>query len=324
MLEARGRWKALDHRDSVVAHCPLTPSGDYQLSLVRRLNARRAVREVRRMELVPERTVAFVNTPFLPEILEGAPWGAVVYDWHDDFAAFDWAPAGAQALEARTMAQVDVATSGTRFLATTKGSDERPVHFLQNGVRFSAYADSTDPPPNDLPSGFAHIAGFIGTLSQQLDINLIERAATSLPDVAFVFIGPNRLERPLRGDNVFTLGLRPFERLPAYVRAFDVGLIPYAIKPGVEAINPTKLLEYAAAGVPVVSTPLPDVEMLFGSIAKIAGDAESFAEQIRAACRGDLDAVAHRARERARATTWEALGDALWEIILQAWRENRT
>lgn len=321
MLEMRGRWRPGEEGPPRV-RCPLVLPGEYRSGLVRRLNAGHALREVRRLRAAPERTVLFLNTPFVPALVERIPWGLVVYDWHDDFARFPWAPRSAQALERRTLAHADLFTAGTNFLAQSKRDRCGDIHFLQNGVRHEAYAECRAPRPDDLPSGFEAVVGFIGTVGDQLDVDLIEAVARALPRFAFALIGPVRLGRPLRGENIFTLGLRPHTALPAYVRHFDVGLIPYTTGPGSEAINPTKLLEYASAGVPTVSTPLPDVVKMFGDCAAIASGAEAFAEQIRRAVGGELSDVVDRARVRARQTSWESMVQRLWGLIESAWTEG--
>lgn len=58
---------------------------------------------------------------------------------------------------------------------------------------------------------------------------------------------------------------------------FDVALMPFARNEATRSISPTKTLEYLAAGLPVVSTRVPD----FGTVVHLADDAAEFA----AACR---------------------------------------
>jgi hypothetical protein len=58
------------------------------------------------------------------------------------------------------------------------------------------------------------------------------------------------------------LGRRPYESLPAYCKGFDVGLIPFVLSELTLCANPLKAREYLAAGLPVVSTDLPEVAVL--------------------------------------------------------------
>ena len=53
------------------------------------------------------------------------------------------------------------------------------------------------------------------------------------------------------------LGPRPYADVPAYMQGLDVGLIPFrAHDPFVQGINPNKVYQYLAAGLPVLTTPL--------------------------------------------------------------------
>ncbi len=322
-IEAGGRWVARQTRGEgrLTAHCPAVLPGEYRSDAVRRFNAAHMVRFLRRLGIVPEETALFINSPFVPEIAERFPWGAVIFDWMDDFAGFAWAPRAARDLERRTLARADAFTAGTRFLAERKRPQCGEIHFLQNGVQFEAFAADA-PRPDDLPEGFDHVIGYIGTLSDRFDTGLVEALARALPRAAVVLIGPahGSLGRAPAGDNIFTLGLRPHTELPAWVRHFDVGLIPFRTGPGAEAVNPNKLLEYGAAGVPVISTALPDVEAMFADCAAIARDEAAFIAHVRRALAGEMSAEVERARARARATTWEALAERLWDLIETTWR----
>jgi hypothetical protein len=75
--------------------------------------------------------------------------------------------------------------------------------------------------------------------------------------------------------------------LPAYAKVFDVGLIPFRLNELTRAVNPIKLREYMSAGLPVVSTALPEVLRYrdFVSIAENAGDFIAACERIVAAGR---------------------------------------
>ena len=55
------------------------------------------------------------------------------------------------------------------------------------------------------------------------------------------------------------LGRKAHGDLPAYCKGIDVGLIPYRIDERMKFVNPIKLREYLSAGLPVVSTAVPEV-----------------------------------------------------------------
>jgi hypothetical protein len=78
-------------------------------------------------------------------------------------------------------------------------------------------------------------------------------------------------------DNVHLLGRRPYAELPAYCAAFDAGMLLFTRNAMTRSVNPVKMYEYLAAGLRVVSTPLPEAKRFEGPII-VAETAGSFAE----------------------------------------------
>jgi glycosyltransferase involved in cell wall biosynthesis len=103
--------------------------------------------------------------------------------------------------------------------------------------------------------------GFFGLLRDWVDLDLLAKVARRRPEWHFVLIGDATFDvGPYRRlANMHFLGRRPYADLPAYCKSFDVGLIPFKLNELTRAVNPIKLREYLAAGLPVVSTPLPEV-----------------------------------------------------------------
>jgi hypothetical protein len=71
--------------------------------------------------------------------------------------------------------------------------------------------------------------------------------------------------------NVYLLGQKSYADLPGYCRRFDIAMLPFAINELTLNANPLKLREYLAAGLTVVSTPIPEVER-FKRLVRIAGN----------------------------------------------------
>lgn len=126
--------------------------------------------------------------------------------------------------------------------------------------------DVTLPPP---------IAGFVGHLSDRIDVGLLQAVADT--GRSLLLVGPrqitfalDRVERLLAMPNVQWVGAKPFPSLPRYLRAIDVGLVPYADSAFNRASFPLKTLEYLAAGRAVVATDLPAVRWLATDLVTIA------------------------------------------------------
>jgi glycosyltransferase involved in cell wall biosynthesis len=138
------------------------------------------------------------------------------------------------------------------------------AYFVQHGVDQKHFAGALSRDgrhrPQDLPAG--KVVGFFGLLSEWIDQSLLVRLAHDLPQVSIVLIGKSDVDitRLRSQSNIHLLGTKSFAELPAYVACFDVGIIPFVVNELTRAVSPIKLKEMLAAGCPVVSTALPEVE----------------------------------------------------------------
>jgi glycosyltransferase involved in cell wall biosynthesis len=111
------------------------------------------------------------------------------------------------------------------------------------------------------------------------------------------------------------MGRREYKELPNYTKAFDVCLMPFALNEATEYINPTKALEYMAAGRPIVSSAVPDVVSNFGSVVKIASSHEEFIRLCREAVAApDIETI-ERGLLMARENQWEVIVERLEQHI---------
>ena len=69
-----------------------------------------------------------------------------------------------------------------------------------------------------------------------------------------------------RLPNVHFVGTRSYDSLPGFAKGFTVGILPFKVNRLTENVNPIKLREYLAAGLPVVSTALPEVKSYAGVV----------------------------------------------------------
>lgn len=158
------------------------------------------------------------------------------------------------------------------------------------------------------------VAGFYGSLSDWIDVELLATAARRLPDWDFVLIGE---VRTALGDlaslpNVRLLGVREHGALPAYVQNWDVSLLPFRDNPQIRACNPLKLREYLAAGTPVASTPFPALQPYVGLV-EVGRDADAFVRAIAGAA-NDSRRNVHR-RTAVAQESWEARARDLARVL---------
>jgi glycosyltransferase involved in cell wall biosynthesis len=210
----------------------------------------------------------------------------------DEFSRFSGYDAPATlAAEARLIRRADLVITTSQALYESRRKLSHNVVLVTHGVDFEHFAQATRP-DLAIPADIVHlprpILGFWGLLQDWLDIPLLAALARTRPGWSIVLIGEVATDlAALRGlPNVNLLGRRPYAQLPSYARGFDAGLIPFRVDELTRAVNPIKLREYLSAGLPVVSTPLPEV-MRYGNLISIAADAEEFVK----ACEQALDVV---------------------------------
>ncbi len=128
------------------------------------------------------------------------------------------------------------------------------------------------------------IIGFIGAIAEWVDIDLVRAVASRRPGWRFVFVGDIfvPLESPDSGampSNVEFVGLKPSETVSRFLFWFDVAVIPFKTGQLSAAVDPVKVYEYAAAGLPVVATSMPELDRM-SHLLYLANDAESFERSI--------------------------------------------
>jgi glycosyltransferase involved in cell wall biosynthesis len=206
-------------------------------------------------------------SPVLGHMMYRWPWRKVYHcvDRWDAFAMYD---AGMMVrMDEMCCRSADVVIASARDLSERCRTYNANTHLIMHGVDYEHFAKAVGdslPRPVDLPEG--KIVGFVGLLSEWVDQDLLVRLAAELRDVHIVLIGKADVgvSKLNAVSNIHILGPKPFAGLPAYIAHFDVGIIPFIVNDLTRAVNPIKLREMLAAGCPVVSTALPEVERLSG------------------------------------------------------------
>ena len=204
----------------------------------------------------------------------------------------------AAAMEQELAARADLILAASPVLAARFPG--RKTRLLEHGVDIDLFSNPAARAA-DLPEG-EPVAGFYGSLSEWLDVELLEQVARLLPQWRFVLIGPVQtgLGALPALPNVSLLGPRAHADLASYSQHWTAGMMPFRDTPQIRACNPLKLREYLAAGRPVVATPFPALRPYKQDLSIAQGPA-AFAAALEAA-RTD---TADRARARRAAVAGE-------------------
>jgi glycosyltransferase involved in cell wall biosynthesis len=265
---------------------------------------------------------------YTPMALGAEPAGRepvlVIYDAMDDLASFRGAPRALREREAALLLRADLVFAGGPSLYETRRGRHPAVHCFASGVEPTHFAQAANgiAHPMDLHALPRPILGFYGVLDERLDLDLLADIADARPEWTLLLIGPiaKLADDALpRRSNIVYLGPRSYAELPAYLAAFDVGILPFALNHATRFISPTKTLEYLAGEKPVVSTPIKDVVDLYGQAVAIAGSAATFVAAVeRVLAEGEEE----RTRRLTAARAAVARGD--WDLIAARMRELMT
>jgi len=183
----------------------------------------------------------------------------------DEFSEFSGYDREAiQRLERRLIERCDLVVTTAGNLQDAKSKLHPNTHLVTHGVSYEHFARARDEAvqiPQAMRDICAPVFGFFGMIADWIDLDLIAELARRRAEWSFVLLGQPSTSIDACADlsNVHLLGQVPFDALPGYCKAFDVGLIPFRINRLTQNVNPIKLREYLAAGLPVVSTDLPEV-----------------------------------------------------------------
>jgi glycosyltransferase involved in cell wall biosynthesis len=163
------------------------------------------------------------------------------------------------------------------------------------------------------------VIGYIGSLHEWIDIELIAWLAQARPQWSFLLVGHAAADvSALRAlPNVRLAGPQPYATLPTWAKAFDAAIIPYRMNRQVANANPLKLREYLATGKPVVSTYNPEIAK-FSRWVRIAEDREGFLNALDQALAEDSDAAAQARVAAVAAQTWDRRVDDVLATVAQA------
>lgn len=230
--------------------------------------------------------MAWFYSPSFCPVLGRLKFETVIYDCMDELSLFKGAPASLIQQERDLLEKSDIVFTGGRSLFEAKQPHHPNVHCFPSSVDFDHFARAKNgiSLPHDIAEIPAPIVGYFGVVDERLDLELIEQTAIQLPEVSFVFIGPvvkiSDSDLP-RLPNIYYLGMKAYQTLPNYLKAFDIAMMPFALNDATKYISPTKTLEYMAAEKPIISTRVKDVEREYSTCVHLVRSADEFVEEVK-------------------------------------------
>jgi glycosyltransferase involved in cell wall biosynthesis len=252
----------------------------------------------------------------------------VVYDCMDELSKFRGAPPQIRTRERKLLAEANVVFAGGRKLWESKKLLNENCHFYGCGVdvaHFGKAREAATKIPDDIASLNKPVLGYFGVIDERMDYELLVKLAETNPDWSIAMVGPHvKVDKLPQRPNIHWLGQKNYTDLPAYCKAFDVCMMPFALNEATEYINPTKALEYMATGKPIVSSAVADVVTNFGAVVNIARTHDEFISHCREAIeRPNAERLAAGLKQAAK-NSWDSIVAQLENHVVNALAEKQT
>lgn len=190
---------------------------------------------------------------------------ATIYYCYDEISAANWCKKHGTWAEQKFMKMVDAVVVSSKALLDTKSKIQQNTFLVKNGVDTSIFSQSK----KEISKRKSTI-GYVGSIDDRLDLQLLQSIIESFPKHDFLFVGRivemciwTQLQKY---PNVKFVGSQQPEQLAEYMKIIDVGLIPFKKNEFTKNIYPLKINEYLACGMPVVSTDFADLSDFEGFI----------------------------------------------------------
>jgi UDP-galactopyranose mutase len=329
-LGGQVRWERSNPQPNVTVLRPRTPiraPGFHadQIVLLKSLIADLA------SELGNASLLAWLYTPMALPLAEALDSDAMVYDCMDELSLFLGAPPELLGHEAALLERAEVMFTGGPSLYRAKQARHHNVHCFPSSVDAAHFRQARLLPSGE-PAAEAEDQkaiprprlGFYGVIDERVDLGLIDAVAAARPEWQIVLVGPVVKIDPAtlpRRTNIHYFGQRAYEELPLYLAGWDVCLLPFARNDSTRFISPTKTLEYMAAELPIVSTPITDVAEPYGDIVYLGGTPAEFLAACEAALasgEGERDRRATLMRKVLSGTSWDVTVLAMEKLLTAA------
>lgn len=275
--------------------------------------------------------IAWFYTPMALPLLQELHPRLVIYDCMDELAAFKNAPKQLLQRENAVLKVADIVFTGGPSLYQSKKDRHPNVYCFPSSVdvaHFEKALDRTNSHP--LHRGIpGPRLGFYGVIDERFDADLIAKVADAHTQWQIVLVGPVVKIDPAtlpRRENIHYLGQQSYDALPQFLAGWDVCMLPFALNESTRFISPTKTLEYMAAELPIVSTPVKDVADVYSDVVAIADTPEAFIKACEAALLASSEERAEqgkRMREKLKTTSWDSTVAKMSQLIESTVGGNR-
>ena len=266
--------------------------------------------------------VLFVGSATCLPLIDRIPHQLLVYHCSDDYTLVPTFPRSFNETEAELIRRCDLVIATAEELKKAKASLNPNTHTVTNGADIAHFAQTQEPTMQVAPEVAAlpgPVVGYIGSVFQWIDQDMVLAAARAHPAWSFVFVGPIQVDVSALQSmpNIHFLGPRPYQELPRYLKGFDAVTVPFAVNDVTLRASPIKFYEYLASGVPIVATRLPDFEP-YSDFAELVSGPEEFSVALERAIAEETPEKKAARMAESHNHSWEARFQRIDQLIEEA------
>jgi glycosyltransferase involved in cell wall biosynthesis len=248
---------------------------------------------------------------------------ALIYYCYDEINAAKWVSKHGSRHEKLFLKEADAVVTSSQTLFEKKTKFAQRGFLVKNGVDFDLFYQNSTIKTSDNQQ---KTIGYLGSIDERLDYDLLEQTITAMPECRFIFVGrvidTEGGARLSKLPNVDMKGSQPPKTLPNWVAQFDACLIPFLKNDLTAGIYPLKINEYLACGKPVVTTRFSDLSD-FEGVVEIADTTAEFVHLVKkviSESRPNNPSNHENSKKRiafARQNSWESRAENFGEAVME-------
>ncbi len=288
---------------------------DFFQAINKAIIKRRTLSAIKKLEMNQPILINAFNPTYSKSTLEAINQKATLYYCYDNISAANWASKHGSRLEKKMIKEADAVIFSSDDLQKLKGQGAKQSFVIKNGVDLSIFKNNKSVQVEENNSVTTNI-GYIGSLDNRLDYDLLTKVVQHFKSWQFHFMGrvmDNQAEILGNLPNVKLYGALEPAELPALMKNFNAGIIPFIKNDFTRNIYPMKANEYLAMGLPVVMTDFAQLNDL-ASIVSIT-NCDNFIEVLESSVRSDSKEKSLERINQASKNSWKCKASEFESIL---------
>lgn len=148
-----------------------------------------------------------------------------------------------------------VIVSSEKLLQKRADIYSKKLYLVRNGTSFARIYDAKESTVKK-----HYIIGYIGTIAEWFDQDLVVQSTQKHTEVEYHLIGPCTISNQVRNSRIIYDGIVEHTKLQMHVKDYDCMIMPFIVNEIVKAVDPVKLYEYIAFGKCIISVYYEELE----------------------------------------------------------------